>query len=79
MWLRVRRRVAKSTGATVVTTLADMEGNETFEASALGSADEVGSLHGMYWHECIRCRHWYRTDSLLSMHNASFGDLQTLL
>ena len=37
----VRRRVAKATGATVVTTLADMEGNETFDASNLGSAEEV--------------------------------------
>ena len=37
----VRRHVAKATGATVVTTLADMEGNETFDASNLGSAEEV--------------------------------------
>ena len=35
------RRIAKATGATVVTSLGDMEGNETFEAGALGSADEV--------------------------------------
>eukprot|EP00891_Asterochloris_glomerata_P000845 jgi/Astpho2/845/Aster-00693 len=35
------RRVAKATGATVVTTLADMDGNETFEASAVGHAEEV--------------------------------------
>lgn len=35
------RRVAKSTGATIVVTLADMDGNEAFEASSLGSADEV--------------------------------------
>lgn len=35
------RRVAKATGASIVMTLADMEGNETFDASALGSADEV--------------------------------------
>ncbi len=39
------RRVAKATGATMVLTLADMEGNETFDASALGTADEV-RLHG---------------------------------
>jgi hypothetical protein len=37
-----KRRVAKATGASVVLTLADMEGNETFDASNLGSADEVG-------------------------------------
>jgi len=35
------KRVAKSTGATIVTTLADMEGNETFDPSALGSAEQV--------------------------------------
>lgn len=35
------RRVARSTGATVVTTLADEEGEETFDAAALGSAEEV--------------------------------------
>jgi T-complex protein 1 subunit alpha len=33
--------VAKATGATVVTTLADMDGNETFDAGNLGSAEEV--------------------------------------
>ncbi len=38
--------MAKATGATVVTTLADMAGNETFDASNLGSAEEVrGPLH----------------------------------
>ena len=36
-----RRRVAKATGATVVTTLADMDGNEAFDPEALGAADEV--------------------------------------
>ncbi len=36
-----RRRIAKATGATLVLTLADMEGNETFDASNLGTADEV--------------------------------------
>lgn len=35
------RRVSRATGATVVTTLADMEGNETFDPAALGSATEV--------------------------------------
>ena len=35
------RRVAKSTGATVVTTLADMDGQESYDASSLGQADEV--------------------------------------
>lgn len=35
------RRVAKSTGATVITTLADMEGSESFDASSLGACDEV--------------------------------------
>jgi len=36
--------VAKATGATVVTTLADMEGNETFDAANLGSAEEARFL-----------------------------------
>ncbi|KAG6607133.1 T-complex protein 1 subunit alpha [Cucurbita moschata] len=35
------RHVAKATGATMVSTFADMEGEETFEASLLGYADEV--------------------------------------
>ena len=35
------RRIAKSTGATVVVNLADMEGDETFEAAFLGTAEEV--------------------------------------
>ncbi|KAG6504955.1 hypothetical protein ZIOFF_037303 [Zingiber officinale] len=35
------RHVAKATGATVVTTFADMEGEETFDATFLGHADEV--------------------------------------
>lgn len=35
------KRVARVTGATVVLTLADMDGNEAFDAANLGSADEV--------------------------------------
>ena len=35
------RRVARSSGATIITTLADMEGNETFDPAALGTAEEV--------------------------------------
>lgn len=35
------RRVAKASGATVVTTLANDEGTETFDASLLGVAKEV--------------------------------------
>ncbi|CAK8578651.1 unnamed protein product [Lathyrus sativus] len=35
------RHVAKATGATLVSTFADMEGEETFEPSFLGIADEV--------------------------------------
>ncbi|KAJ0444954.1 putative chaperonin TCP-1, chaperonin Cpn60/TCP-1 family, groEL-like apical domain superfamily [Helianthus annuus] len=35
------RHVAKATGATAVSTFADMEGEETFDSSFLGSADEV--------------------------------------
>lgn len=35
------RRIAKSTGATIVSTLADLDGNESFDVSALGTADEV--------------------------------------
>ena len=36
-----RRRIAKATGGQVVMALADMDGNETFEASNLGTAEEV--------------------------------------
>lgn len=35
------RHVAKATGATLVSTFADMEGEETFDSSLLGQADEV--------------------------------------
>ncbi|CAB4279426.1 unnamed protein product [Prunus armeniaca] len=35
------RHVAKATSATMVSTFADMEGEETFDSSLLGSADEV--------------------------------------
>ncbi|KAI0233090.1 chaperonin-containing T-complex alpha subunit Cct1 [Massospora cicadina] len=35
------RRIAKATGATLISTLANLEGEETFEASYLGQAEEV--------------------------------------
>ncbi|KAK6531538.1 T-complex protein 1 subunit alpha [Arthrobotrys megalospora] len=35
------RRIAKATGATLVSTLSNLEGDEVFEASSLGYADEV--------------------------------------
>ncbi|KAL9253694.1 T-complex protein 1 subunit alpha-like protein [Drosera capensis] len=35
------RHIAKATGAMLVSTFADMEGEETFESSFLGTADEV--------------------------------------
>ena len=35
------RRIAKATGATLVASLANLEGEETFEASNLGQAEEV--------------------------------------
>jgi len=35
------RRVARATGATMVSTLSNLEGEEVFEASSLGAADEV--------------------------------------
>lgn len=35
------KRLAKATGGKVVTTMADMEGNETFDADSLGGCDSV--------------------------------------
>ncbi|XP_007461836.1 PREDICTED: T-complex protein 1 subunit alpha-like, partial [Lipotes vexillifer] len=35
------KRVAKASGATILSTLANLEGEETFEASMLGQAEEV--------------------------------------
>ena len=35
------KRIAKATGATFISSLANLEGEETFEASFLGYADEV--------------------------------------
>lgn len=43
------RRIAKSTGASIVTTLADMEGNETFDPNVLGEAEEVSGQHEPLW------------------------------
>lgn len=45
LWCNCGRRVAKATGAQMVLTLADMDGNETFDASALGTAEEVRRSH----------------------------------
>ncbi|EFJ12438.1 hypothetical protein SELMODRAFT_271854 [Selaginella moellendorffii] len=39
------RHVAKATGATMVVTLADMEGGESFDPSYLGHAEEVAEEH----------------------------------
>lgn len=39
--LVLRSRVAKATGGSIVMTLADMEGNETFDPANLGVAEEV--------------------------------------
>jgi T-complex protein 1 subunit alpha len=35
------KRIAKATGATLISSLANLEGEETFEASSLGHAEEV--------------------------------------
>ena len=35
------KRIAKATGGTLVSTLANLEGEESFDASMLGAADEV--------------------------------------
>ena len=35
------RRIARATGATLISSLANLEGDETFEASLLGTAEEV--------------------------------------
>jgi T-complex protein 1 subunit alpha len=35
------RRIAKATGATMVSSLANLDGDETFESSYLGQAEEV--------------------------------------
>lgn len=40
----VSRRIAKATGGRVVLTLADMDGNETFDPAALGTAEEVAEI-----------------------------------
>ena len=35
------KRIARATGATLVSSLANLEGEETFESSLLGHAEEV--------------------------------------
>ena len=67
------RRIAKATGGRVVLTLADMEGNETFDPAALGTADEVaeirvaddamvsqGAWHGAHGVHALGLRVWVR-------------------
>ncbi|KAI4145553.1 MAG: hypothetical protein LQ340_006234 [Diploschistes diacapsis] len=46
------RRIAKATGATMVSTLSDLNGDEKFEASSLGYAEEV-SQEKISDDECI--------------------------
>ena len=46
------RRIAKATGATLVSSLSDLNGDEKFEASSLGHADEV-SQERISDDECI--------------------------
>src|SRR5579859_3821728 len=49
------RRVARATGATMVSTLSNLEGEEVFEATSLGFADEV-SQERVGDDECILVR-----------------------
>ncbi|ORY58169.1 T-complex protein 1 subunit alpha [Pseudomassariella vexata] len=49
------RRIAKATGATLLSTLSDLNGDEKFEASYLGHADEV-SQERISDDECILVR-----------------------
>lgn len=49
------RHIAKTTGATLVSTLANLEGEETFDASLLGSAEQV-SQERVSDDECIVIR-----------------------
>ena len=51
------KRLAKATGGRVVTTMADMEGNETFDTACLGACDSVrevriGDGEMLYVHGC---------------------------
>ena len=51
------KRIAKATGGTLVTTMADMEGNEVFDPATLGecvevSEDRVGDGELMYFRGC---------------------------
>lgn len=49
------RRIAKATGATLVSTLSDLNGDERFDAASLGHADEV-SQERISDDECILVR-----------------------
>lgn len=60
------RRVARATGATIVSTLADMEGNETFDPSLLGSAEEVVE-------ECVS------DNDMITIRGSHFGPAATVL
>lgn len=41
----IYRRIAKTTGAEIVLSFGDMEGEETFDPAWIGTADEVYEEH----------------------------------
>uniref|UniRef100_A0A7S3R0N6 T-complex protein 1 subunit alpha n=1 Tax=Dunaliella tertiolecta TaxID=3047 RepID=A0A7S3R0N6_DUNTE len=49
------KRITRATGATTVMTLADMDGNETFDPSSLGQADEVCLTVNVCVCACVVC------------------------
>jgi hypothetical protein len=71
---------SQATGGRIVTTLADMEGNETFDKGALGEADEVRyqllcpCVYGTLTYTCM-----YRYTSVSRVHlHVSIRDILIL-
>lgn len=60
------KRIAKATGATVIVAMADMEGNETFDASSLGFAEEV-------------CEERVADDKMIMIKGSKYSKATTLL
>ncbi|KAF8066422.1 CCT1 [Scenedesmus sp. PABB004] len=60
------KRIARATGGRVVLTLADMDGGESFDASALGSAEEVEEVR-------------VADDAMVMIRGAAGGSAATLL
>ena len=57
------KRIAKATGGEVVTTLANLEGEEEFDANALGEAERYVQVIAKNVKESLECRRFIKMGS----------------